>query len=54
MNDTRPMAAPTTESGTVADSIARTMKAYGVEFAFGIPGNDVLELVRAGEDEDRR
>lgn len=50
MNDTRPTAAPTTNSGTVADSIARTMNAYGIEFAFGIPGNDVLELVRAGED----
>ncbi|MCP5366108.1 MAG: thiamine pyrophosphate-binding protein [Hyphomicrobiales bacterium] len=34
---------------SVADSIARTLSAYGVQWAFGIPGNDVLELVRACE-----
>lgn len=33
----------------VADRMARTMHDYGVRFAFGIPGNDVLELVRACE-----
>lgn len=38
-----------TESAKVADRIAETMHAYGVRFAFGIPGNDVLELVRACE-----
>jgi acetolactate synthase-1/2/3 large subunit len=35
---------------TVADEIAKTLAAYGVRFAFGIPGNDVLELVRACEE----
>ena len=35
---------------TVADAIAATLKAYGAEFAFGIPGNDVLELIRACEE----
>ncbi|MEJ2344654.1 MAG: thiamine pyrophosphate-binding protein [Gammaproteobacteria bacterium] len=34
----------------VADSIARTLKAYGVRYAFGIPGNDVLETIRACEE----
>jgi acetolactate synthase-1/2/3 large subunit len=34
---------------SVADAIARTLRAYGVEFAFGIPGNDVLETIRACE-----
>ena len=36
-------------SAKVADRIAETMHRYGVRFAFGIPGNDVLELVRACE-----
>lgn len=36
----------------VADSIARTLKAYGVRYAFGIPGNDVLETIRACEEND--
>jgi len=31
----------------VADAIARTLHSYGVRFAFGIPGNDVLETIRA-------
>ena len=35
---------------TVADTVARTLKAYGVRFAFGIPGNDVLETIRACEE----
>src|SRR5260370_16018561 len=35
---------------TVADAVARTLKAYGARFAFGIPGNDVLETIRACED----
>jgi acetolactate synthase-1/2/3 large subunit len=40
----------TTVSGaSVATRIAETMYAYGVRFAFGIPGNDVLELIRACE-----
>ncbi len=37
-------------SSRVADSIARTLSAYGVRFAFGIPGNDVLETIRACEE----
>lgn len=36
-------------SAKVADRMAETMQRYGVRFAFGIPGNDVLELVRACE-----
>src|SRR3954454_1986370 len=35
---------------TVADAIAETLGAYGVQYAFGIPGNDVLELIRACEE----
>ncbi|MBV9522641.1 MAG: thiamine pyrophosphate-binding protein [Alphaproteobacteria bacterium] len=34
----------------VADAIARTLHAYGVRYAFGIPGNDVLETIRACEE----
>ena len=34
----------------VADAIATTMHAHGVRRAFGIPGNDVLELIRACTD----
>jgi acetolactate synthase-1/2/3 large subunit len=34
----------------VADIVARTLAAYGVRWAFGIPGNDVLETVRACEE----
>ena len=34
----------------VADRIAGTLANYGVRHAFGIPGNDVLELVRACTD----
>ncbi|MGE4221265.1 MAG: thiamine pyrophosphate-binding protein [Alphaproteobacteria bacterium] len=37
--------------GKVADAIAATLKAYGARFAFGIPGNDVLELIRALEEQ---
>ena len=36
---------------TVADVIARTLSAYGAQFAFGIPGNDVLETIRACEEQ---
>jgi acetolactate synthase-1/2/3 large subunit len=39
---------------TVAAQIAKTLAAYGVRFAFGIPGNDVLELIRACEGEGIR
>ncbi len=39
---------------SVAVRIAETMKAYGVRFVFGIPGNDVLELIRACEAQDIR
>src|SRR5512135_2509140 len=35
----------------VADAIAATLKKYGARFAFGIPGNDVLETVRACEEQ---
>jgi acetolactate synthase-1/2/3 large subunit len=35
---------------TIADTVARTLKEYGVRFAFGIPGNDVLETIRACEE----
>jgi len=34
----------------VADAVARTAANYGARFAFGIPGNDVLETIRACED----
>jgi acetolactate synthase I/II/III large subunit len=34
----------------VADAIAATLYHYGVRHAFGIPGNDVLELIRACTD----
>ena len=34
----------------VADVIAGTLVAYGARFAFGIPGNDVLESIRACEE----
>jgi len=34
----------------VADQIASTLRRYGVQYAFGIPGNDVLEIVRACEE----
>jgi len=37
-------------AGKVADRIAATLAAWGVRFAFGIPGNDVLETVRACEE----
>ena len=47
------MAAPpppaASRTATVADRIAETLADYGVLFAFGIPGNDVLELIRACE-----
>jgi acetolactate synthase I/II/III large subunit len=33
-----------------ADAVARVLKEYGVRFAFGIPGNDVLETIRACEE----
>lgn len=39
-----------TSEPRVADAIARTMYAHGVRHAFGIPGNDVLELIRACTD----
>ncbi len=45
-----PTAQDRREFGTVADSIAATLAGYGVRFAFGIPGNDVLELIRACEE----
>ena len=35
----------------VADAIAATLKKYGARFAFGIPGNDVLETLRACEEQ---
>jgi acetolactate synthase-1/2/3 large subunit len=38
------------QSPKVADTVARVLKEYGVRFAFGIPGNDVLETIRACEE----
>lgn len=35
----------------VADAVAKTLRKYGARFAFGIPGNDVLETVRACEEQ---
>lgn len=54
MNDKRDAAQdaskePSALPARVADKVAETMRSYGVRFAFGIPGNDVLELVRACE-----
>ncbi|MBL8806750.1 MAG: thiamine pyrophosphate-binding protein [Rhodospirillales bacterium] len=34
----------------VTDKLAATLKNWGASFAFGIPGNDVLETVRACEE----
>jgi acetolactate synthase-1/2/3 large subunit len=34
----------------VADKLAATLRNWGASFAFGIPGNDVLETVRACEE----
>ncbi|GGF13150.1 acetolactate synthase [Aliidongia dinghuensis] len=45
--------APAT-AAKVADQIAATLKAYGGAFAVGIPGNDVLETIRACEDQGIR
>jgi acetolactate synthase-1/2/3 large subunit len=42
------------QAGKVADQIAATLKAYGGQFAVGIPGNDVLETIRACEDQGIR
>ena len=39
-----------TPAQSVADVIAGTLRRYGARFAFGIPGNDVLETVRACEE----
>ena len=44
----------TTQPKLCADVIAATLHAYGVRHAFGIPGNDVLELIRACEEHDIR
>src|SRR6185295_16362584 len=41
---------PAIATATVADVVAQTLHAYGVRYAFGIPGNDVLETVRACEE----
>ena len=38
------------QDSSVADVIAQTLRRYGTRFAFGIPGNDVLESVRACEE----
>lgn len=44
------IAASSAVSGSVADTLASTLYNYGVQLAFGIPGNDVLELIRACEE----
>lgn len=41
---------PNSVSPRVADAVARTLTRYGVRYAFGIPGNDVLETIRACEE----
>jgi LDH2 family malate/lactate/ureidoglycolate dehydrogenase/thiamine pyrophosphate-dependent acetolactate synthase large subunit-like protein len=41
---------PRPGQGKVADRIAATLGAYGCRHAVGIPGNDVLETIRACED----
>jgi acetolactate synthase-1/2/3 large subunit len=41
-------------AANVADVVAATLRAYGVRFAFGIPGNDVLETIRACAAQDIR
>jgi len=46
MSETKPL--------LCADIIAATLHAYGVRQAFGIPGNDVLELIRACEEHNIR
>ncbi|MDX5627504.1 MULTISPECIES: thiamine pyrophosphate-binding protein [unclassified Brenneria] len=38
----------------VADAVAETLVNFGARFVFGIPGNDVLELMRACEEQDIR
>ncbi len=38
----------------VADAIAETLAHHGVRFVFGIPGNDVLETMRACEERGMR
>ncbi|MCL2898479.1 thiamine pyrophosphate-binding protein [Brenneria tiliae] len=38
----------------VADAVAETLANFGARFVFGIPGNDVLELMRACEERDIR
>jgi acetolactate synthase I/II/III large subunit len=38
------------QQSSVADVIAQTLHRHGARFAFGIPGNDVLESVRACEE----
>ncbi len=50
MPPTQTAAKPETKPRSVADAIAETMAAWGVRHAFGIPGNDVLELIRACEE----
>jgi acetolactate synthase I/II/III large subunit len=44
------MPAKAEDNAKVADAVARTAANYGARYAFGIPGNDVLETVRACED----
>jgi acetolactate synthase-1/2/3 large subunit len=43
----QPPPAQSAATASVADVVAQTLHAYGVRFAFGLPGNDVLETVRA-------
>ncbi|MBM3572047.1 MAG: thiamine pyrophosphate-binding protein, partial [Alphaproteobacteria bacterium] len=43
-------AADQRQSNKVADRVAATLRAHGVSHAFGIPGNDVLETIRACEE----
>lgn len=45
-----PQQAASPRPAAVADAIAQTLHAHGVRYAFGIPGNDVLETIRACEE----
>jgi acetolactate synthase-1/2/3 large subunit len=42
------------QTSKVADQVMATLKRYGVEHVFGIPGNDVLELMRASKEQGMR
>jgi acetolactate synthase-1/2/3 large subunit len=45
---------PSPQTSKIADQVMATLKRYGVEYVFGIPGNDVLELLRASKEQGMR